>query len=249
MSKPTLNYTLIQGEGKDIVVFLHGLGANMNTFSAAPEYEFGDKNILLLDHVGHGKSDTPETGFTMLEMATEVHRLLEEIAPDGKISLVLHSMGGAIGIFLAEMLKDRVDRVVFAEGNIDFDDCFFSNWIITRHSLEEWVEKGFKRMLDRFEKDPNNQDYAVMFSEAGPVTTYMASVDLVKVSKDDVLLDKLVELNVPVLAVFGDQNKGKYLSEGRLAEHFPVEYIEDAGHNMMIDNPDQFYEAVRSFLE
>lgn len=247
MPETQLSYKYFDRGSKGTIILLHGLGADKETYNTAEEY-MESQNILIIDHVGHGKSPNPDTGYTMEKMAEKVYHLLDELISDGKVRLVLHSMGGAIGIFLAEMLGDRLEKIVFAEGNIDFDDCFFSNWIITKHTQEEWKQKGFQRMAKRFNEDPDNQVYAKSFEEAGAETTYLASVDLVEVSKQDILLDRLVRLGVPVLAVFGEKNKGRYPSEDRLREHFPVVYISGAGHNMMLDNPVEFYSVVLEYL-
>lgn len=246
----TISYSLHRGTRMETIVFLHGLGSSLDNYMDVFNYpELTGYNILLLDHVGHGDSSTPDDfSYSMREMGEHLKHVIDEVAPEGKLSLVLHSMGGAIGILLAEMLGARLQGVVFAEGNIDFDDCFFSNLIITRYTLDEWTESKFDRMLDRFRKDPDSAPYAESFEKAGPLTTYMASVDLVKASRDDALLPKLVGLNVPVLGVFGENNRGKYPSEKRLGEHFPLVFTPDSGHNMMTENPDAFYGAIAEFI-
>ena len=205
-----LSYTLHSGDSSDTIVLLHGLGANKETFKEITNYpDLTGHSILAMDHVGHGDSSSPEEfSYTMMEMAEHVKKLIDEKAPSGKIVLVLHSMGGAIGIFLAELIRERVKGIIFAEGNLDFDDCFFSNYIITRHSLDEWVNGKFDRILEKYRANPEMFEYSVAFGKAGALTLYRASEDLVKVSKADVLLDKLVALRVPVIGVYGDENNG-----------------------------------------
>lgn len=245
-----LSYYHHDGGKSETIVLLHGLGASKETFSDIINYpELLEYNILSMDHVGHGDSSTPEEfSYSMKDMAEHVKILIEKITPEGKVFLVLHSMGGAIGIFLAKMLGDRVKGIVFAEGNLDFDDCFFSNYIITKHTYDEWRNEKFDRILSKQKEDPEMLEYSKSFEKAGAMTLYKASEDLVKVSKEDVLLDMLAGLNVPVLGVYGDENMGKYPSEKRFREHFPVVFIPHSGHNMMIDNPDGFYHELTRFI-
>ena len=245
-----LSYSLHQGDLPDTIVLLHGLGADKETFKDITNYaELAEYNILAMDHVGHGDSSSPEDfSYTMKDMANHVKTLVDEKAPTGKIVLILHSMGGAIGIFLAELLGDRVRGIIFAEGNLDFDDCFFSNYIITRHSLDEWVKGKFDRILEKYKANPEMAEYSKAFEKAGALTLYRASEDLVKVSKADVLLDKLVALGVPVVGVYGEENNGKYPSEARFREHFPVVFT-PGGHNMMTDDPDTFYLETSKFIK
>lgn len=244
-----LSYNLHSGDSSDKIVLLHGLGANKETFKEIINYpDLTDHTILSMDHVGHGDSSSPEEfSYTMIEMAEHVKKLIDEKAPSGKIVLVLHSMGGAIGVFLAELLGDRVKGILFVEGNLDFDDCFFSNYIITRHSLDEWVNGKFDRILEKYRTNPEMVEYSVAFGKAGALTLYKSSEDLVKVSKENVLLDRLVSLGVPVIGVYGDENNGKYPSEARFRVHFPVVFT-PGGHNMMADDPDAFYLEVSKFI-
>ncbi len=244
-------YTHHKGQRSENIVLLHGLGASKETFSDILNYPaLVEYNIIVMDHVGHGDSSTPEGfSFSMKAMAEHVRLLIEKVTPEGQVFLVLHSMGGAIGIFLAEILGDRVKGIVFAEGNLDFDDCFFSNYIITRHSYEEWTNEKFDRILSKYKSDPDMLEYSKSFEKAGAMTLFKASEDLVKVSQEDVLLDMLVSLDVPVLGVYGEENKGKYPSEKRFRKHFPVVFTPDSGHNMMIENPDAFYNEITRFIQ
>lgn len=245
-----ISYSYHKGTKSENIVLLHGLGASKETFSEILTYpELLEYNIISMDHVGHGNSSTPEDfSFSMSDMAEHVKILLEKVTPEGEVFLILHSMGGAIGIFLAKKLGNRLKGIVFAEGNIDFDDCFFSNYIITRHSYEEWVDEKFDRILNKYKSDPKMLEYSKSFEKAGPMTLFKASVDLVKVSEEDVLLDMMVSLEVPVLGIYGDENRAKYPSEKRFREHFPVVFTSNSGHNMMVDNPDEFYDEINKFI-
>ncbi len=244
-----LSYTLHQGDFPDTIVLLHGLGDSKEKFKDVVNYpQLTGHNILAMDHVGHGESSSPnDFSYTMKDMADHVKKLVDMKAPKGNIVLILHSMGGAIGLFLAELLGERVKGIIFAEGNLDFDDCFFSNYIITRHTLDEWINGKFDRILEKYKSNPEMLEYSKSFEEAGALTVYKASEDLVKVSKADTLLGKLVEMGVPVIGIYGGENRGKYPSEARFREHFPVIFT-PGGHNMMIDDPDAFYLEVFKFI-
>ena len=166
-----------------------------------------------------------------------------------EVVLVPHSMGGPVALELAEMIENRVKGIVYAEGNVDFNDCFFSNWIITKHTYEEWVGGVFQGILERYKQDPEQANYVTSFSKAGPVSTYRSSEDLVMVSKKDDIRDRLAALKIPVLAVFCEKNKGKFTSEAKMAEKFPLVFIPDAEHSMMVDNPDDYYREIARFVK
>jgi len=245
-----LSYIFWSGAKKLTIVFIHGLGSNKYDFLDAFNFEeLVYYNLVLVDLVGHGNSKAPDTfTYSMKDQAEALLKLLECLEISEDIIIVAHSMGGPIGIHLAELLGNRSVGIVYAEGNLDEGDCFLSNEVVTKFTFDEWLETGFETYLEIFSKDPLSKRYTNAFKKAGPITTYNSSVDLVKISKGDELLAKLKALSIPVLAVFGEKNKGKFTSEEKLSAAFPLMYISDADHDMMYQNPKKFYESLIDFL-
>ena len=248
---PGVEYAYYMRKGAEpTLVFIHGLGDWKQTHLKSTEYpELADYGILIIDQIGYGDSSNPEGfNYTMKEQAEMLLKLIDKLGIN-EVVLVPHSMGGPVAVDLAEMMKKRVKGIVYAEGNVDFNDCFFSNWIITKHSYEEWVGGVFNGILERYKQDPDQAKYVVSLGKAGPVSTYLSSVDLVAVSKKDDIRDRLAALDIPVLAVFGENNRGKFTSEAKMAEKFPLVFIPDAEHSMMVDNPDAYYREITEFVK
>ncbi|TFH12055.1 alpha/beta hydrolase [Candidatus Bathyarchaeota archaeon] len=183
----------------------------------------------------------------MRAQAEALKKLIDNVGID-EVVLMPHSMGGPVAVELAEIMSKRLRGIVYAEGNVDFGDCFFSNWIITKYTYDQWVNEAFPKLLEKYKNDPAQVKYAVSFGKAGAVSTYRSSVDLVAVSKKDDIVERLVALRVPILAVFGEKNRGRFASEKKLGEVFPLVFIPDAAHSMMTDNPDSFYYEVAKFV-
>ncbi len=204
---------------------------------------------MIIDQIGYGDSSNPGGfNYTMKEQAEMLLKMIDKLGIKDVV-LVPHSMGGPVAVELAEMMDDRVKGIVYAEGNVDFNDCFFSNWIITKHTYDEWVGGVFKGILERYRQDPKQAKYAIPFGKAKSVSTYLSSEDLVAVSKKDDIRDRLAALNVPVLAIFGEKNKGKFTSEAKMAEKFPLIFIPGAEHSMMVDNSDAYYHEIARFVK
>ncbi|MBD3172025.1 alpha/beta fold hydrolase [Candidatus Bathyarchaeota archaeon] len=250
--EPGVEFSFYYREGDKplTLVFIHGLGDWKETHKPAAEYKaLADYGLLIVDQIGYRDSSNPEGfNYAMKAQAEALLKLVNQLGVDEMV-LVPHSMGGPVALELAEMTEDRVKGIIYAEGNVDFNDCFFSNWIITNHTYEEWVDEGFTRILERYRVNPDQAQYVVSFEKAGPVSTYRSSEDLVDVSKRDDIKDRLVELDIPVLAVFGEKNRGKFTSENKLGEAFPLVFIPDAAHSMMLDNPDEYYNEIANFVK
>jgi pimeloyl-ACP methyl ester carboxylesterase len=246
----TLSYVLSEEERRETILFIHGVGGSKKYLLPALDYpELTSYNVLIPDLVGHGDSSTPKNfSFSMDDQAKILHRLLKKLEIRDKLILIAHSMGGPICISLAEMLGDRIAGIVYAEGNIDIGDCFFTNWVISDHTYEEWIKEGFDNIIKQMMEDPKQRLDANMAQKAGSVTIYKASEEIVAVSKADTLKDRLVDLDVPVLVVFGEENRGKFTSEAKLGSIFPLVFIPEAGHSLMEENPDAFYGEVIKFI-
>jgi pimeloyl-ACP methyl ester carboxylesterase len=248
----TLSYTYQKGEKPMTLIPIHGLGGSKDYWQPIHDYpELTAYSILVPDLVGYGDSQPAPKGFhyTMREQTEAVKKLIDTVGIKGDILLIPHSMGGPIGVMLAEMLDARVKGIVYAEGNIDFNDCFGSNLVITNFTYDEYLKTGFEKGQEAMRKREDNPGFIASQQKAGPVTIYRSSEDLVKISKEDTLAWRLKALKVPVIAIYGEKNKGLWTSEKKMAALFPLVFIPGAGHVMMGDNPDAFYGEVAKFIK
>jgi len=245
-----LSYIVSQGTKKLTIIFIHGLGSSKYDFLDVFKYEeLISYNLVLVDLVGHGNSSIPEDfSFTMKEQADVLLKLLDSLKLSEDIIIVAHSMGGPIGIILSELLGINCVGLIYAEGNLDENDCFFSNEIISKNNFEDWLATGFNNCVEDLQKDPEIKEFIKNFIKAGAETTYRSSLDLVKESKEEELFHRIVNLSIPVLAIYGEKNKGRFTSEEKLASKFPIIFIPNADHGLMIQNPEKFYEALIDFL-
>ncbi|MBN1330322.1 MAG: alpha/beta hydrolase [Candidatus Heimdallarchaeota archaeon] len=245
-----LSYIISQGPKELTIIFIHGLGSSKYDFLDALNFEeLISYNIILVDLVGHGNSSVPEGfSFTMKEQAEVLLKLVNSLNLSEDLVIVAHSMGGPVGIILAELLGVRCVGLVYVEGNLDENDCFFSSEIIFKHNYEEWLTTGFATYVKDLQANPEMKGYAENFIKAGAETIFKSSFDLVKESKEKELFYRIINLSIPILAIYGEKNKGRFTSEEKLASKFPVVFIPNTAHDLMIKNPKIFYETIIDFL-
>lgn len=115
MLSPHIHSTIIrdeQSQPQHRVVFLHGLfgrGKNFTTIASAltPEAE-----CLLVDLPNHGESGWSDH-FDYIEIADQVAQLLRsDFASESPIQLIGHSMGGKVAMVLALRHPDLVEKLV-----------------------------------------------------------------------------------------------------------------------------------------
>lgn len=112
MSSPDPLYRRVVGEGP-AVAMCHGLfgqGRNWNQIAKAIAADPG-RECILLDMPNHGRSPWTEE-FDYLAAADLV---AEDLAEDGPLSLIGHSMGGKIAMLVALRHPELVERLVVVD--------------------------------------------------------------------------------------------------------------------------------------
>lgn len=87
----------IEREGKDPIIFLHGLGGTGNSWTKLVPYLREDRGLYLLDLMGHGHSDKPEINYT-LEIQEKVLREFIESKKIINYALMGNSYGGWVSL-------------------------------------------------------------------------------------------------------------------------------------------------------
>lgn len=109
-----LNYKLY-GNGKETVLFLHGWGADLNSFSFFCESLKNDYKILQVDHCGHGKSDKLVYPFFLFDYTLEIFKLLKMLSIN-KVNIVCHSFGARVAIMLCKYFNINVNKLIVIGG-------------------------------------------------------------------------------------------------------------------------------------
>lgn len=110
-------HCLIAGPaGAQRVIFIHGLGGSYETWSLNLPAFAGQFRICALDLVGAGSSDKPAMDYRIHSLADFLARFLDALDGDWQhVSLVGHSLGGAIALAFASRYPERVERLVLVD--------------------------------------------------------------------------------------------------------------------------------------
>lgn len=184
-------------------------------------------------------------------------RLLNELAISDRDSkhdilytpaLIRNSMGGAIGLLLAEKLSNKLISFTNVEGNLVSEDCGLLSRKTISVSFEEFRKSVFAELKSET-KESNNKSSNLWLEwneKSNTLAFYSSSESLVKWSDSRKLLAKFKNLKTKKVYFYGDKNSEmKVLNE--LGNIRKIE-ISNSGHFVMNDNPEQFYTKLGDFI-
>lgn len=249
-----LAYMLRRG-GPESIVFLHGLGASKGSFKPCFELDsFKHYTLASPDLPGCGESRWLDaSSYTMEDQADLVLQWIRDMDL-GSLTIVGHSMGGVIGIYLTEALGPQVTKFFNLEGNLRGRDCTFSGKIASL-SMEAFETRGiqqFKRTLeDLMDTDPSPglKGYYKSISRCSPQALYLSAVSLVSESHGGRLKERFLNLSAEKWYVFGERSMDPYTRRSLEYHHIPCFTVPNSGHFMMEDQPRLFYEMLLEALQ
>ncbi|MBV7276014.1 alpha/beta hydrolase [Clostridium thailandense] len=257
ISKVIVNYkgkffeisTKFRNGNDELIMFIHGLGCSKNSFEHVwDSSEFENYSLLTFDLVGYGDSSKPmDFSYDMEEQAELCNLLLNQFQYD-KIHIVAHSMGGAIGLLLAERIKDRLASFISVEGNLIGDDCGIVSRKTVGYSFEEFQNKLFDKLImsSRLSEDLSSKLWGEMLAKCNSSAFYKSAQSLVEWSDSNKLLSLFIDLKVNKKYIYGDKNS--QMDVLKMLKDIERISISSSGHFIMSDNPYEFYKKLYNIM-
>lgn len=235
------------------VLYIHGLGESALGFEGLlREPRLASYRHLAPDLPGYGKSPWPRVPRRLEEHAEWLGQWLRESVQEPAV-VVGHSMGGVIGLMLAERHPNQVRAFFNVEGNISLEDCGFSGPIAS-FERQEFLEEGLERTFEGIYRDGLEdlalRRYFVSINLCDPRQLHLHSEELVALSRGEKLASRVGALEIPVLYVRGEPRGTQSYSCSLLeAAGVAVKSIPDSGHWPFLDQPEAFTDELMEFLE
>jgi len=239
---------LFRESGEDLVFFIHGLGCSMESFTGAWEAEpMLPFSLLAIDLPGFGRSSKPANySYTMNDHADICLAVLAKFSHP-RVHVVAHSMGGAVGLLLAERLGDRLVSFVNVEGNLVTEDCSVSRKAASAqlgHYRRQLL--GHLRIITAHSPERGLHHWYAGVKMSGNEGLNRSALSLVEHSCSGRLLELFRTLPCRSAYVHGDKNAALPVLEK--LEGIPIISIENSGHFPMVDNPETFFSRIAAFM-
>ena len=186
---PDIAYTFERGKQNLCVLFLHGWGSHRKRPKADAIMEVARQagvSFLSLDYTAHGESGGEPQLFTVGQGIQDAMDVINEVVPDTPLLIVGNSIGGWIGLWLAEELK----RTVAFMGLAPAPDITQAVWdkMMPDYAKAE-IEKGN------------------ILGPAPETAGLCLTKQLFQDGKNHYMLDSLINFNGPVRILIGDKDE------------------------------------------
>lgn len=106
----------IEGAGVP-AIFVHGEGYSHEVWTRQVDSFSERYQFVSYDRRGHGLSEDPPTGYSVIAHAEDLHALMTSFGMQAA-HLIVHSRGGAIAIQFLRMYPEKVRSITFADATI-----------------------------------------------------------------------------------------------------------------------------------
>jgi 3-oxoadipate enol-lactonase len=252
----TLHYSDLNPDGTPIVILLHGLGATGDSwqlqFPALIESGF---RILAPDMRGFGKSTYPEGHNNPRIMAEDVANFLNRLDVTS-VYVVGISMGGTIALQFTLDHPSMVDSLLLVNTFARLRPKKISYWLfysirfLLIHVLGIPNQARFvvKRLFPYPEQEFLRETFYKQIIQAHPAGYRSTIKSFVNFN----VTDRLCEIQSPALVVTGDKDTVvPPITQKELAEKIPNAdqvVINNAGHAVIVEKPEEFNLAMLDFL-
>ena len=235
-----------RGEGRPFLL-LHG-GAGPQSVDGFADLLAAQERVIVPVHPGFGGTPRPEGLDSMRSLARVYTGLLDELGLTG-VTVVGNSIGGWIAAEIALAGSPRVSGVVLVDAaGLVLSDYpapdFFSLTMDQVAELSYYRPDAFRLDLEHMPEPVK----AMMAGNRAALAVYGGPV-----MADPGLLDRLPDITVPVLVVWGEADRMIPVEHGRAyAKAIPgaqFHVIKGAGHLPQLETPDRLLAAVRDFAE
>ena len=245
-----------QGESGGLpVVFLHGWPDSRRSFEAVIESLPGSIHAYAFSQRGFGRSDRPETGYGIDDLAGDVVGFMDAVGV-GAAVLVGHSLGSYVAQRVALDHPERVLGLVLVGSFTCLGDLPVAEELRELlPTLEDPLDPGFVREFQESTlAQPVAEEYLAMIVEESllaPAKTWRSTM---AAALEDDHSARLGEISCPTLA--HQRRPGRARPGGRLRTGSPraipgarLARYEGAGHSPNWEEPDRVAREIAGFVE
>jgi len=235
------------------IVFSNSLITDLSVWDDQVEVLRQRYRILRYDQRGHGRTGIPPAQPTFGDLAGDVIAVLDHCGIDC-CTFVGLSMGTPTGLHLYSRHPQRIERLVFSDGQAATADTGAATWqeridFARQHGMDAVADRTVKRWFGDGFIASGQAERARRMMAGIPLEGYVACASALQ-NYD--YASVLPTISVPTLLLAGAQDGSMPATMRRMSEIIPgakMVEIPDAGHIPNYENPRPFNQALLGFLQ
>lgn len=255
-------YTLNGDINQPVILFLHGFLGNSQDFNTRLSPLFSQFCCLILDLPGHGQTQVlgDDIYYTMSETATGLIEILNYLQIS-QCYLMGYSMGGRLGLYLTLYFPQYFKKVILESTSpgLKTEAERLQRLISDLQKAEQLQTLNFKEFLEEWYHQPlfktlrNHPEFEQIFNHRlnnNPLEL-SKSLRYLGTGNQPSLWEKLSSNQIPLLLLVGElDQKFKRINQEiqQLSPVAQLQIIPNCGHNILIENPHAWMEALVKFV-
>lgn len=260
-----------EGNGKKVLIFVHGLSSNSDAWYRNIEELKKDFTCIAIDLPGYGKSFKNGDEFTATYFAVILKEFTEKLKLK-KFTLIGHSMGGQASIKFASKYPEKLNKLILiAPAGIEEFTEFEGNAMnmvmnpnMIMATTDEQIDRNYQMNFFKMPKEADQmiQDRKNIKKSADFEQYAIAIQKSVKGMLDDKVIDDLTKIKKPTLFLFSKNDMlipNKYLHPlltidvlSKTAQESikgsELVMINEAGHFLQFEKPTEVNAAIKEFM-
>lgn len=238
------------------LVFVHGIGGSSSSWQSVIGAFAETHRVVALDLPGHGQSDVPDAAtadYSVAGLAAAVSAALAALGLT-RVTLVGHSLGGAVAMAVALAEPDAVERLVLVD-SAGFGEEISGDLLALLADVPS--EAGSRALLGLFFEDPRLVLDAGVAEHHGALSRPGAHDAVQAIAADAFPGGRQAaarpgDLTQPVLVIWGGRDRvvpAAHADAARTAiADVRVAVLPDSGHAPQVEDPEAFAAHVAGFL-
>lgn len=251
------------GSGEKTILFLHGWMDSGQSFKEAAG-ELAEKyRIIVYDHRGHGRSETPKEGYNMTRLATDARELIEFLAPE-HLTLIGYSMGSHVVYEYVKLFGDAdLDKIVITVMsptlvNEERPELSLGGGLTAKMALDrlgasnqyfvEGCEVAYPTYLKTHAPNEKLRDYYA--KAAGLDDGAMVRLGIAMYAAN--YWEVLPTFTRPTLILSAEEDmysRACHEEQARLIPDAKVVILEGCGHMLIMEKPEAYRRALAEFIQ
>jgi len=233
-----------QGQGEPAIILVHGWSNTRSIWDDQISHFSKKYQVIAVDLPGFGKSGNNRSEWTMASYGADIFSIIQQLNLK-KVVLVGFSMGGPIVIEAANKASDQVIGVVLVDNMQEVEmqipppmahhlDSVMMD-LVNDPTKEKLIGGGF------FKKNVDSAYHRVVsfLGDASHVGWRESVAGLVSWQNNS-CTNSIQSVKVPIVAINSDLKPTNVNAFKKYVPTFKAKIIEDVGHLIMWDNPDEF---------